>query len=83
MVNKILHSCYIQKEFNDKKLIIINIFSAYVVSLLKDINDTALLQQRKLNIDAEAYEKHIGAVVSKPYDKKEIDHHDSNFYWPT
>ena len=49
---------------------IINIFSAYVVPLLKYINDTALLQERKLNLDAAAYEKHIDANISKPSDKK-------------
>ena len=36
---------------------IINIFSAYVVPLLKDINHPALLQEWKLNLDAESYEK--------------------------
>ena len=34
VVNKILNASYIQTEFNDKKKIIINIFSAYVVPLL-------------------------------------------------
>ena len=43
-VNKSSHSSYIQTEFNDKKEIIINITSAYVVPLLKDINHPALLQ---------------------------------------
>ena len=62
---------------------IINIFSAYVVPLLKDINHPALLQEWKLNLDAAAYEKYIDANMSKPSDKKEIDRHDNNFYWPT
>ena len=35
---------------------IINIFSAYVVPLLKDINHPALLQEQKLNIDTAEYE---------------------------
>ena len=43
-VNKSFHSSYIQGEFNDKKDMIINIFSAYDEPLLKDINHTALLQ---------------------------------------
>ena len=42
--NKSLHSSYIQTEFNDKKKMIINIFSAYVVPLLKYINHPAFLQ---------------------------------------
>ena len=44
VVNKILHYSYIQTEFNDKKDMIIKIFSAYILRLLKDINDPALLQ---------------------------------------
>ena len=49
---------------------IIKIFSSYVVPLLKDINNPALLQERKLNIDTAAYEKHIDANVFKTHDKK-------------
>ena len=44
VLNKILHSSYIQTKFNDKKEMIINICSVYVVPLLKDINHPALLQ---------------------------------------
>ena len=44
VVNKILHSSYIQNEFNDKKVMIVNIFGAYVISLLKYINNPALPQ---------------------------------------
>ena len=83
VVNKSFHSSYIQIEFNDKKKIIINIFVAYVVPLLKDINHSALFQEWKLNIDAELYEINIDANMSKPSDKKEIDCHDSDLYWPT
>ena len=83
MVNKCFHSSYIQREFNDEKEIIINIFSAYVVPLLKYINNPALLQERKLNLDAALYEINIDANMSKPSDKKEIDCHDSDLYWPT
>ena len=43
-VNKNLHSSYIQTELNDKKEMILNIFSAYVAPLLKDINHPALLK---------------------------------------
>ena len=49
---------------------IVKIFSAYVVPLLKDINHPALLQEWKLNIDATAYENNIYANISKPSDKK-------------
>ena len=37
----------------------INIFSAYVVPLLKDINNPAFLQEWKLNLDAGAYENYL------------------------
>ena len=49
---------------------IINIFSAYVVPRLKDINHPALIQEWKLNLDASAYEKNIDAKMSKTSDKK-------------
>ena len=49
---------------------IINIFSAYVVLLLKDINHPALLQEWKLNIDASEYERNIDANMSKLSDEK-------------
>ena len=59
---------------------IINIFSAYVLPLLKYINHPVLLQEQKLNTDAAAYDKNIDANMSKPYDKKEIYCHDRNLY---
>ena len=37
----------------------INIFNAYVVPLLKYDNHLTLLQECKLNIDAAAYEKNL------------------------
>ena len=49
---------------------IINIFSVYLVPLLKYINHNVLLQECKLDIDAAAYEKNIYANMSKPSDKK-------------
>ena len=49
---------------------IINIFSAYVVPRLKDINHPTLLKEWKLNLYAAAYEINIVANMSKPSDKK-------------
>ena len=42
-----------------------------------------MIQEWKLNPDAEAYERDIDANMSKPSDKKEIDCHDSDLYWTT
>ena len=56
-VNKSFHSSYIRREFNDKKEMTINIFSAYFEPLLKDINHPELLQEWKLNLDDAAYKK--------------------------
>ena len=61
----------------------INIFSAYVVPLLKYINHPSLLQEWKLNLDNASYERNIDANMSKPLDKKEIYLHDSTLYWKT
>ena len=57
-------------------------FRAYVVTLLKYINYTALIQEWKLSLDAAAYERNIDANMSKPSDKKEIGFHDIDLYWP-
>ena len=51
---------------------IINIFSVYVLTLLKDINHPALLQEWKLNLDAAVYENNINANMSKPSEKKKL-----------
>ena len=56
---------------------IINIFSEYVAPLLKDINNPALLQEWKLNIDAAEYEKNMDANMSKPSGNNKIDRHGS------
>ena len=70
MINKSLHYSYIKTEFKDKKEMIINTFSTYVVHLLKDINHPVLLQEWKINLDAAVNEKNIDANMSKPYYKK-------------
>ena len=49
---------------------IINIFSAYAVTLLKYINHMKLLQEWKLNLDDAAYERTIDANMYKSSDKK-------------
>ena len=83
VVNEKFHSSYIKKEFNDKKEIIIKIFGAYFVPLLKDINHPEFLQWCKLYLYDAVYEKNIYANLSKPSDKKGIYLHDSDMYWPT
>ena len=69
-VNKGFHYSYIKTQFNNIKDMIINIFSAYVEPLLKDINHPALLQERELNLDATEYEKNIDANIYKPSENK-------------
>ena len=71
-----MHSSYIQTKYNGKEEIINNIFSAYDGDLLNDINHPALVQEWKLNIE------HIDANITRPSDKKEIDHNYSKTYWP-
>ena len=58
---------------------IINIFGAYVIPLLKYINHTALIQEWKLNLDTAAYERNIDAKMSKS-SEKQIDRHDSDLH---
>ena len=57
---------------------IINIFSAYVLILLKYINYPEFFQEWKLNIDAGAHERNIDANMQNPSDKNVIDRHDSD-----
>ena len=76
-VNKSYHYSYIQRELKDKKDMIINIFSAYVEPLLKDINHPVLLQEWKLNIDAAQY-KNILMLTCLNLLKKNC--HDSYLY---
>ena len=45
---------------------------AYVELLLDDINNPALSEERKLNIDAAAYEKKIDANMNRPSDKNKF-----------
>ena len=53
LVSKLKFSFFLYpKKFNDKKEEIINIFSAYVVPIIKEINHPELLQEWRLNIDA-------------------------------
>ena len=69
VLNKSFCSSYIQRELNDKKKITMNIFSSYVVPLLKDIKHPALLQEWKLNLDASVYKRNIDAKKSEHSDK--------------
>ena len=53
---------------NDKNRMVINIFSAYFVPMLKDIKHHVLLQEWNINIYAAAYERNIDANMSKTSD---------------
>ena len=54
------------------KKMIINIVSAYVVPLLKDINHPALPQELKLNLDSAEHERNIDATLSNPSKKNKL-----------
>ena len=66
LLHKTLYYSYIQNIYNDKELIINNTFITYLEPLLDDINNHALIQEWKINIDAVAYENKIYANVYKP-----------------
>ena len=57
------------------------IFSTYVTQQIKEINHPALLQERKLNIDAADYDKYIKANKYKPYEKNKFNHVDNHKHW--
>ena len=81
-VNTSFYYYYIQKQFNDRKEQIINISSAYVELLIKDIDYPVFLQEWKLNLDASEYERNIDANLYKPSRKKKFNCHNSDKYWP-
>ena len=56
-IQSYLHSYYIKTIYNGKEYSINIIFSKYVEPLLDDINHPALLQERKIIIDAAAHEQ--------------------------
>ena len=66
-----LHSSYNQTKYIGEEEIIHNIFSAYVEPLLNCINNPALVQERKINIDAPVYEKN-DINVNRLSDKKKM-----------
>ena len=83
LVNESSHSSYIQKEFTDKKDMMINIFSAYVEPLINESNHSELLQEWTLNIDATEYDQNIDADLYKPSDKNKLNLHNRDKLWPT
>ena len=58
---------------------VINIFSAYFEPLLKDINNSSFLKERKLNHYAVVYKRNIYANL---YISCDTNHRDSDLYWP-
>ena len=57
LLRSYLHYYYIQTIYNGKEESISNIFITYVEPLLNDINNDALAQECKINLNAVAYEK--------------------------
>ena len=64
--------CYAMlSKFNTKKEQMRNIFSTYVTPKIKEINHPEILQEWKLNIDAEEYERNM-AENYKPSKKRKL-----------
>ena len=83
LLHKTLHYSYTKTKYNDKEEITNNTFITYIETLLNGTNNPALIQERKLNLDTEAYENKIYTNVYKPLARREIDFHDNNSYWKT
>ena len=64
------HSSYNQTKYIGEEEIIPNIFSTYVETLLNYINHPALLQERKLYLDASEYK--IDANVNRTSNKNKF-----------
>ena len=50
---------------------------------MDDLDNPALIEEWKQNIDADAYGKNLNQDVKLPSIKKQIDHNDKTEYWPT
>ena len=59
----------------------INIFSTYVTTQIKEINHPAIIQEWKLNIDAAKYERNM-AENYRPSGKNKINRHADHDHWP-
>ena len=57
------------------------IFSTHVTLKIKEINHPAFLQEWKLNIDTEEYEKNMRFNIYKPSEKKKIYRVDNHKNW--
>ena len=42
-----------------------------------------MIQEWKLNLNAEEYERNIDTNLYKPSEKKKVNSHNSDKYWPT
>ena len=61
---EIVHSVFFsffnqQKLYNDKQDVMDELYHQYHIPLLKYVNNTALIIERKQNLDSTAYEKYI------------------------
>ena len=67
-IGKEYHSSYLTDIYSERKEIMNELFKKYITPQLKEINQPAILQEGKLNIDAKEYEKNM-LHYSKPYEK--------------
>ena len=56
-IGKDYHSLYSTDNYNDHKEAMDRLFSTYIKTQIKEIYHPSILQEWKLNIDAEVYEK--------------------------
>ena len=72
LLQKSLHSLYIQTKYNDKEEIINNTSIKYVEPLLDDINHPAFIQEWKRNLNAAAYENKYMLTCIKIQQKNKL-----------
>ena len=77
-----MHSGYIHNFYHNKQGIIDDMFYQYNLTLFKDIDQTALIQEWKKSFDAAAYERNINQEIKLLSKKKEINCHGSMTYLP-
>ena len=78
-----LNFVYQQIFYHDKQKEMNALFDKYQISLFKNIDHLALIQEWKQNLDAAAYEKNVHQEIKIPPKKKEINCHGIMTYCPT
>ena len=67
-----MHLIYKQYYYKDKQKKIYDLFIEYIVLIMEDLDHPALIEERKKNLDDDAYENNLNQDVKIPSIKKKL-----------